>query len=141
MAYAGIVTRGIAALADLALISIITISTTIALGLIVGVVTPGKQSVGLPEILLTTAGCLTFTACYVVGFWWLVGHTPGMRLMGIEVKTRAGGRVSLACALRRLVGVVLSVFSLGLGFLIMLFDDRRRTLADRVAGTVVVRGV
>jgi uncharacterized RDD family membrane protein YckC len=38
------------------------------------------------------------------------------------------------------VGFVLTVLTLGIGFLLVLLDDRRRALQDVIAGTVVVRG-
>ena len=38
----------------------------------------------------------------------------------------------------RLVGLVLATIPLCAGFLIMLWDDRRRCLQDRMARTVVV---
>jgi uncharacterized RDD family membrane protein YckC len=68
-----------------------------------------------------------------------VGRTPGMRLLGIHLTCADGGRVTLWCAVRRLVGMVLSFLTLGLGFLLMLVDDRGRALQDRVGGTLVVR--
>jgi uncharacterized RDD family membrane protein YckC len=41
--------------------------------------------------------------------------------------------------LRRLVGFAATILTLGLGFLYLLFDERRRALQDLVGGTVVVR--
>lgn len=138
-AYAGIVTRALAWGADLAILWVIQVTITVAVGVIVAAVVPGKQSVGTPEILLTAAGCLIFSSIYLVGFWVLVGHTPGMRLMGIVVTSYAGERLTFARGLRRLVGMCMTILTLGIGFLYVLVDDRRRALQDVVAGTVVVR--
>ncbi len=41
-------------------------------------------------------------------------------------------------ALLRLAGLYLATISLGVGLLIMLWDERRRCLQDRLARTVVV---
>ena len=50
---------------------------------------------------------------------------------------RPGGRIGFVCALRRFAGLVLSALPLGAGFVPVLFDDQRRGLHDRIAGTVV----
>jgi uncharacterized RDD family membrane protein YckC len=139
-AYAGIVTRALAFLADLVIVNLVLVAVTVAVGALVAAIVPGKQSVGTPEILLTTAASLVFSACYFVGFWVLAGQTPGMRLMGIAVTCERGEPLTLGRGMRRLVGFVLSVLTLGIGFLLVLLDDRRRALQDVIAGTVVVRG-
>jgi uncharacterized RDD family membrane protein YckC len=137
--YAGLVTRGLAFLADVLIINTICLAITAGIGFVVSAVSPGDDTLALPEVLATAAGWLAFGALYLVAFWVLAGQTPGMRLMGIHVTGSAGGRVTLRCGVRRLVGLAMSFLSLGIGFLMMLFDDRRRALQDRVGGTVVVR--
>jgi uncharacterized RDD family membrane protein YckC len=137
--YAGLVTRGLAFVADLLLVWVIEVAVTVSVGAIVAAAVPGEQSVGTPEILLTAAGCLIFGAAYLVGFWVLVGHTPGMRLMGIVVTSAGGEPLSFARGLRRLAGFTMTILTLGIGFLLVLVDDRRRALQDVVADTVVVR--
>ncbi|MDX6656852.1 MAG: hypothetical protein QOH62_1645 [Solirubrobacteraceae bacterium] len=139
-AYAGIVTRALGLIVDLAIVNSVLLATTVTVGALVAAVVPGRQSVGTPEILLTTAASVVFSACYFVGFWVLAGQTPGMRLMGIAVTCERGEPLTLGRAVRRLVGFVLTVLTLGIGFLLVLLDDRRRALQDVIAGTVVVRG-
>jgi uncharacterized RDD family membrane protein YckC len=139
--YAGLVTRGVAFMVDALIVNAITLSVTVGIGLVVSALDPGKSAIHLPEILLTVAGWLIFASCYLVGFWVLLGRTPGMRLMGIRVTSGAGERLTLTRALCRLVGIALSFVTLGLGFLLILVDDRRRALQDRLAGTVVVRAI
>jgi uncharacterized RDD family membrane protein YckC len=139
-AYAGIVTRALGSIVDLAIVNSVLLATTVTVGALVAAIVPGKQSVGTPEILLTTAASLLFSACYLVGFWVLAGQTPGMRLMGIAVTCEHGEPLTLGRGVRRLVGFVLTVLTLGIGFLLVLLDDRRRALQDVIAGTVVVRG-
>jgi uncharacterized RDD family membrane protein YckC len=138
-AYAGLVTRALAFVTDVFILAAIELAITVAIGAFVTAITPGKQSVGLPEVLLTAAGCLAFSSAYLVGFWVLVGHTPGMRLMGIVVTGSGGEPLTLVCGLRRLAGFAMTILTLGIGFLYVLLDDRRRALQDLVAGTVVVR--
>ena len=68
-------------------------------------------------------------------FWSLSGETPGMRFLDLRIEGPDGRRLGSRRAWRRLVGVVLSVLTLGIGFLIALFDDRRP--ADRLSHTEV----
>lgn len=65
--------------------------------------------------------------------------TPGKRLMGLIVTDRFGGRLTFKLAMRRFVGRILSLFTLNLGYLLVLFDKRRRALHDRVANTYVIQ--
>jgi uncharacterized RDD family membrane protein YckC len=131
--YPGLVTRSVAFVADMVIVSAIAFVVTAGVALVVSALDPGQNSIELPAVLATAAGWLL-----LVGFWVLVGHTPGMRVMGIRLTGAHGERVTLARGLRRLVGLGLSFLSLGLGFLLILVDDRRRALQDRVGGTVVV---
>jgi len=137
--YPGLVTRTVAFVVDMLIVNAIALAVTVGIGLVVSALDPGKNSIHLPEVLLTAVGWLVFAGAYLVGFWVLVGHTPGMRLMGIHVTGAHGERVTFGQGVRRLVGLGLSFLSLGLGFLLILVDDRRRALQDRIGGTVVVR--
>jgi uncharacterized RDD family membrane protein YckC len=138
-AYPGIVTRAVAFLVDVVIIDVIAFTVTVGTGLAVAALTPGKTAIHTPAILATAAGWLAFGALYLVALWTLVGRTPGMRVLGIRLTCADGGRVTFWSAVRRLVGLALSFLTLGLGFLMMLVDDRGRALQDRVGGTLVVR--
>lgn len=70
-------------------------------------------------------------------FWTLTGQTPGGRLLGFRVVNVSGGGIPARQALRRFGGTVLAALPLGAGFLVVLFDDRRRGLHDRIGRTVV----
>jgi uncharacterized RDD family membrane protein YckC len=138
-AYAGIVTRAVAFVVDLMIVDAIALALTVGIGLVVSAVNPGNGSPDLPEILLTAVGWGVFVAVYFVGFWVLAGSTPGMRALGIRVTGADRDHVTIGHGLWRLVGLGLSFLSLGLGFLLILVDDRRRGLQDRVGGTLVIR--
>jgi uncharacterized RDD family membrane protein YckC len=72
---------------------------------------------------------------YLLGFWSLAGQTPGMRFVGIRLSV---DRLPLRRSLRRLVGLWLSVLTLGIGFLGVVFGTQRRGWEDRFAGTDVL---
>jgi uncharacterized RDD family membrane protein YckC len=81
---------------------------------------------------------LVFPPVYQVGFWTVLGQTPGMALLGLRVLRTDGRAIGLATAVRRWLCRLLSIGSLGFGFLMVLGSNRRQTLHDRLAGTVVV---
>ena len=91
---------------------------------------------GLAILLLIVGLNLLITVGYNVGFWMMSGQTPGKRVLGVRVIRTDGTRLRLGNALRRQVGYwISSIFYLG--FLWILFDNRRQGLHDKIAGTVV----
>jgi uncharacterized RDD family membrane protein YckC len=99
----------------------------------------------VPDVVVTitiAVGGLAYLAWFVgyfATFWSTTGQTPGARVMGIRVVCAgAGGPLRLRSAVVRLAGMVLAALPLFAGFLLILVDDRRRGLQDRLARTVVV---
>ena len=81
---------------------------------------------------------VAFVPLYHILLWSSRGQTVGMMAVHIRVLSKNGGRVSLWRSAVRFFGRVFSVLPLFLGLLMALFDRKRRTLHDRLAGTVVV---
>jgi uncharacterized RDD family membrane protein YckC len=136
--YAGFVSRAIAFAIDVALIDLAAAFVAIVVGL-------GISAFNLPDIVVTIAiaiGGLAFLAWsigYFAMFWSTTGQTPGARVMGVRVVcARDDEPVRLRSAVVRLGGMVLAALPLFAGFLLILVDDRRRGLQDRLARTVVV---
>jgi hypothetical protein len=75
---------------------------------------------------------------YFVTFWSTTGQTPGNSALRIRVRTASGGRMPPRRALLRFVGLTLAALPLFAAFLLILVDDRRGGLHDRLARTVVV---
>jgi uncharacterized RDD family membrane protein YckC len=136
--YAGFVSRGVAWVVDNVIMVAIATVVTVVTAVVLDAILPHGVKADTPEILATAVGWATFTTLYFVGFWVLAGQTPGMRLLGLVVVRTNGARVGVGHALRRLVGLVISILTLGLGFLLVLVDDRRQGLADKLAGTLVL---
>lgn len=65
--------------------------------------------------------------------------TLGQQVMDLHVTDLHGDRVSFARASGRYWATLLTLLTLGLGVLMQLWNTRRQTLHDWVAGTVVVR--
>jgi uncharacterized RDD family membrane protein YckC len=75
---------------------------------------------------------------YHVYFWSVKGATPGKELLDLRVVAEDGSSpIPLAVASKRALGYLLSVASLGVGFLMVAFGGRG--LHDRIAGTRVVK--
>jgi uncharacterized RDD family membrane protein YckC len=138
-AYAGLVTRAIAYSLDLALVNLVALLVGVAVALVTSVLhrLPGGLETAL-EVALACA-YLVWVVGYFAAFWSTTGQTPGDRVMRIRViDGRGTGRIGPARSVLRFIGVVLATIPLLAGFLIMLWDDRRRCLQDRMARTVVV---
>jgi len=135
--YVGLVTRTLAFAVDAALINAVAILTTAIVGLALTVMSLPDQ---LTDVLVLIGGALyvLWSIGYFVGFWSTTGQTPGARLFRFTVRTAALGPLSLRRALIRFAGLMLAAVPLLAGFLLILVDDRRRGLHDRLAGTVVV---
>jgi uncharacterized RDD family membrane protein YckC len=136
VAYAGIATRGAALAIDAALSQGLFVVGAALLGLIGSLV--GDLGPDWVVASLLSGGWAITMTMYFVGFWGLTGQTPGMRLMHVRVVARDGRPPSIARGLVRLGGLILAIIPLFAGFLPVLVDDRRRGLADMLAGTVVL---
>ncbi len=134
--YAGIATRAIALATDAAL-TIVLFMSVVGMAALVSSLVGGLRPEWLVGVLLGSGWMLT-VAAYFVLFWSSAGQTPGMRLMRVTVRGPDGSPPSLGRSLVRLVGLLLSIVPLFLGFAPVLFTARRRGLADFLAGTVVV---
>ncbi|NVB39524.1 RDD family protein [Pseudenhygromyxa sp. WMMC2535] len=65
--------------------------------------------------------------------------TVGKRLMGLVVQGVDGRQLSFGRASLRWAARWLSSLAMGLGYLLALFNERRQTLHDLIAGTVVTQ--
>jgi uncharacterized RDD family membrane protein YckC len=86
-------------------------------------------------IAVGSTAWLALGSVYLVGFWSLAGQTPGMRFVGIRLSEE---RLPLRRSIRRLVGLGLATVCFGLGFLGIVFGERRRGWQDRLGRTDVV---
>ena len=121
--YAGFVTRATGLVVDEVLILVIGVAGVIGAGLVLDAVIPGGVSIDLASIVGAAAWSVVLSTAYFVGFWSLAGQTPGMRLMGVLVVPDAAPRLTL-----------------WRGLALVLVDDRRQGLHDKIAGTLVLYG-
>lgn len=143
---AGFVSRGIAFSLDIVAMSAMLLLAVAFLQAVVGFFTLygllGQRATqsdlfhALSDVVFALIGA-AIAIGYPVGFWVLLGQTPGKLLMGLRVARTNGQRLTLRYALLRYVGYWLSAIPVGLGFLWVLVDDRRQGWHDKLAGTCV----
>ena len=136
--YAGLVTRTIAFAIDIAIIDAAALITG-------GIVALGLSALKLPDdvqVVLAAVGAalaLVWGIGYFAWFWSAAGQTPGDRVLGLQVLRADTGRpIHMSRAIARVGALVLSAIPFCAGFVMILFDDQRRALHDRLVGTVVV---
>jgi len=77
-----------------------------------------------------------YEGVFLSGPW---AATPGKRLLGLRVLDTAGNKISFWRAVGRFFGKILSSIPLGLGFLMMIFTEKKQTLHDFMCSTIVSR--
>lgn len=135
--YVGLATRGVAFVIDAALINVVGIVVAAGASLIVSVLHLPKD---VKDVIVAVGGAayILWSFGYFVGFWSATGQTPGDRIMQIRVIPVSGERLKPRRAAVRAIGLVLAALPLFAGYALILFDDRRRGLQDRLARTLVV---
>lgn len=150
--YAGFISRLIAMIVDIVIISMASAATTWFFQITMAVLQVDSflgfslaafpQLTGVVQFLTSPVlvGILIglFVAVYHVFFWSLAGQTPGKMLLGVRIVSVDGKRLTVFQSMVRFTGYIISGFLFYLGFLWMLVDDRRQTWHDRLAHTYVV---
>lgn len=88
------------------------------------------------------AALIGFTATLLLGYLSsgnIRGKTGGKRFVGLRVvRFDTGDALGIRRGLIRTLAQLVTIATLGIGYVIALFDSQRRTLHDRIAGSVVV---
>lgn len=134
----GLVTRGVGAAIDAGILNLGLLALSAVFGVTISGVLGDSESPSGGEVAIGSGVWITASALYLGTFWSLAGQTPGMRLLSIRLDRAGERRIGLRHSLRRLLGTALSIFTLGAGFVLVALDPRRRSLADRLAGTDVI---
>src|SRR5262249_52477136 len=79
-----------------------------------------------------------FGLAYQVYFFTSTGQTPGSKLLGIKVVDQNGQLLSRGSAVVRFFGSYVSAFIFCVGYLWMLWDPRKQSLHDKMAGSLVL---
>jgi uncharacterized RDD family membrane protein YckC len=131
---AGAVSRGLAMAVDGVFVNLAFTAFVALLTLVANAFGGNGEGGTTLAIAVGSTAWLSFGAIYLLGFWTLAGQTPGMRFLGI----RLDERLSLRRAVRRLVGLGLAILTFGLGFIGIVFRERRCAWDDRMSGSEVL---
>jgi uncharacterized RDD family membrane protein YckC len=132
---AGLFTRLLAFVIDGAIVNGLFFLAASLFTLSVDAIFNPASGADVAALVVGSLGWLTLTGSYLLGFWGLSGETPGMRFLDLRLYGPDGPRLGFRRSVRRLIGSVLGAIPLGLGFLLVLFGEQRKTFADRFAGT------
>jgi len=84
--------------------------------------------------------CVVLPVLYFIIMWGRKGATLGKMAMGIRIVKTDGSDISYGTAFLRYIGYqMISPALFCLGFLWMLWDDKRQTWHDKIASTCVVQ--
>ena len=84
---------------------------------------------------------LILSGAYFSVLWAYWGASLGQRLFRLRVvDANTGQPIGLGRAILRFLGLILSFFVCLIGVIWVAFDSRKQGWADKIAGTVVVRG-
>ena len=89
-------------------------------------------------VIWVTSG-IAISIAYWLGFWIWRGQTPGKMAVGIKIIRTDSSPVKWQCVLCRLLGYIVSMVTLFVGFVWVAFDGRKQGIHDKIADTYVVK--
>ena len=150
--YAGFTSRAVAFIIDIAIISLVSAVVIGAMSVFFDLpsvqrfirwlnsVLPGSDQIfiGLTSTRFAGFFYLALFYLYFIFFFSTTGQTVGKAIMGLRVVTTDGKRMGVKRSFIRTLCYTLSLMPLGLGFLWVLGEDRRRAWHDKIAHTYVL---
>ncbi len=133
--HAGVVSRALALVIDGVIVNLSFTAVVAIATLLDNAFGGGGGNASNLAIAVGSTAWLAIGGFYLVGFWSLAGQTPGMRFVGIKLSPP---RLPLRRSIRRLIGLGLAVVTFGIGFLGIVFGERRRGWEDHLGGSDVV---
>ncbi len=150
--YAGFTSRAVAIIIDYAIISLASAIVISALSLFFSISSVQRFMNWLNSVLPDSIGIfdaltsppfgvfffVLFQYAYFIFFFSTTGQTVGKAVMGLRVVTTNGLRMGVKRSFIRTLCYAISLAPLGLGFLWVLGEDRRRAWQDKIAHTYVL---
>lgn len=135
--YVGLMTRALSFAIDAAVINLVATIVGVGAALILSLLHVPQVVRTILEVVGAVVYILWLIGYFVI-FWSTTGQTPGARVMQIRVETTDGRRIKLQRSVVRAAGLLVAALPLFLGFVPVLYDERRRAFQDWLAGTIVV---
>lgn len=98
----------------------------------------GTSSYFVYQAVTTIVG-IVIGVSYVWFFLWRFQATPGKLALGMKVVQADGGRLMTGRIIGRYFAEMLSGLMLGIGYLMVGFDEQKRGLHDRICDTRVIK--
>jgi uncharacterized RDD family membrane protein YckC len=138
--YAGVLIRFAAAFIDSIILGIVSSVIGFILGMLAGLTGGDSTVVSIVSILSSILQFAIYIA-YSVYFIGSKGQTPGKMVMKIKVIKLEDKSVPgyTSAFLREIVGKIASSIVLSLGYFWAIWDPKKQTWHDKIAGTVVVK--
>ena len=149
--YAGFLSRVVGLILDYAIITAIVVGGGILVNLLFSTLRidmaacPTGTPINSVQTLVCVGGrvflvffAIILSPLYFVFFWSLTGQTLGQRVMGLRVVRLNSRRMGIGLSLVRWIGYQVCIFTLGIGFLWVLIDNRRMGWHDKLARTCVI---
>lgn len=136
--YAGFWIRVLASIVDFVLMFIVNTAVTVAVALVI----PRFNefgSAGVFSVLARMAVSIAVPLSYQAILVARTGSTLGMMACGLKVIRPDGSPLSLARSVGRYFAKILSMLTLGVGYLMAAFDEQKRGLHDHICDTRVIR--
>jgi uncharacterized RDD family membrane protein YckC len=147
---AGFVSRFIAFIIDLVIISITTTVVVFGINEIISFFgiqiifnrwisnSANAETINAVIRILVVLAYYVYSILYFAVFWSLVDYTPGKYLLGLRVVRVDGRDLGFWRSVLRAVCYYLSALLFFMGFIWIIFDKKRQGLHDKIAGTVVI---
>ncbi|MCK5553916.1 MAG: zinc-ribbon domain-containing protein [Deltaproteobacteria bacterium] len=90
-------------------------------------------------LVIWVLAALSIQSLYFILMWGYKGATFGKMATKVKIVNTDGSNISYGTAFLRYIGTIISSIPFSLGYLWMLWDDKRQTWHDKIASTCVVR--
>jgi uncharacterized RDD family membrane protein YckC len=105
-----------------------------------GLLTSDMDGDSIASVVILALFSSVVGIAYYVVFTGSCGQTPGKMLLHLKVVRSDGSAMTYGrAALREILGKFVSGITLGVGYLMVVFDARKQGLHDKIADTCVLR--
>jgi uncharacterized RDD family membrane protein YckC len=137
--YGGFLTRFAAAFVDGIITNVLAIGLAFPAGFLLGLSGLHQQNPGLAEATGWLIGLLTGWLYSALLESSDMRATLGKKIVGLKVVNLSGGKLSFGQATGRHFGKIVSLITLGIGYFIQPFTERKQALHDMMAGALVIK--
>jgi uncharacterized RDD family membrane protein YckC len=136
--YAGFWMRLLAKLIDFMVLNTVLVAFTMIMLIFSGVAGDRQTEVPITLLIVRTLVSLALNFSYKTVMVGKYGGTLGKLALGLRVVRTDGSKVSMGLAAGRYFAEIISVITVGIGYIIAAFDDEKRALHDHICSTRVI---